>query len=159
MQKLEFDESKFPHLLTIKQRVEEITLFIEKLNKRKVLINNQQAKKSEFQKNEDDILLIQTDWDLAKSHKSLAEKTEYVREFVERLEKYIPEINENYESVVSKAKAYYENNKNSKNNDIAKALENEFKEVEKTDLNENWEVRIKHYLVLKNLLENKKKPK
>lgn len=159
MKKLEFEESKFPHLLSIKQRIIEITSFIEKLNKRKVLIGKSDVLKSEFQQNEDEILLIQTDWDLAKSHKSLAEKNQYVQEYIERLEKYIPEINDKYESIVAKAKSYFENNKNSKNNEIVQALEHEFKQVEKIDLNEDWETRIKHYIVLKNLLESKKKSK
>ena len=49
-QKLVFDEAKFPHLTNVKDSVEQLTSYIEKLNKRKLLINNQQEMKSEFQK-------------------------------------------------------------------------------------------------------------
>jgi hypothetical protein len=158
-QKLEFDVTKFPHLLSIQERVEELTLFIEKLNLRKALINGQSEMKSEFQKNEDEILVLQTNWDLAKSHKSLAEKTQYVKEFTERLVKYIDEINENFESIRVKALSYLENNKNSKNNETVKALQVEFEQVKDTDLDENWEVRVKHYIVLKSIFEAPKKTK
>jgi len=159
MQKLELDLNKFPHVLSIKQRINELTSFIEKLNKRKVLIQHKEGTISEFEANEDELLLIQTDWDLAKSHKSLAEKTQYVREFIERLDKYIPEINENYEKVINKARNFISNNFSNKNHELFKSLEQEFKQVSTTDLNENWEARIKHYIVLKSLLENKKDKK
>lgn len=158
LQKLVFDEAKFPHLTNVKESVEQLTSYIEKLNKRKLLINNQQEMKSEYQKNEDEILLIITDRGLAKSHKNLAEKNEYIKNFSEKLVKYIDEVNENYDSMVQKAFNYYENNKKSKNNEMVKALELEWENVKKTDLNENWEVRIKHYIVLKTIFEtgNKK---
>lgn len=159
MQELSLDLEKYPHLIEVQKRANELTLYIEKLNKRKVLLNNQQAIKNEFERNEDEILLIKTDWELAKSHKNLAEKTEYIREFIDRLQKYIPEINENYTAMLEKANNYLANNLKSKNNELVKALKTEFEEVSKTDLNENWEVRIKHYLVLKNLFENSKKSK
>jgi hypothetical protein len=156
-QKLEFDVNKFPHLLSIQERVEELTLFIEKLNIRKSLINSQNAKKSQFEQNEDEILLIQTNWDLAKSHKNLAEKTQYVKEFTEKLIKYIDEVNENFETVRNKAFTYLKNNKEAKNNETVKALEVEFEQVKDTDLDENWEVRVKHYIVLKTIFEAPKK--
>jgi hypothetical protein len=158
-QKLEFDVNKFPHLLSIQERVEELTLFIEKLNLRKALINGQSEMKSEFQKNEDEILLIQTNWDLAKSHKNLAEKNQYIKDFTEKLIKYIDEVNENFESIRMKALSYLENNKNSKNNETVKALEIEFEQVKNTDLDENWEVRVKHYIMLKSIFEAPKKAK
>lgn len=158
-QKLEFDVKKFPHLLSIQERVEELTLFIEKLNLRKALINGQSEMKSEFQKNEDEILLIQTNWDLAKSHKNLAEKNQYIKDFTEKLIKYIDEVNENFESIRMKALSYLENNKNSKNNETVKALEIEFEQVKNTDLDENWEVRVKHYIMLKSIFEAPKKAK
>jgi hypothetical protein len=158
-QKLEFNETKFPHLLTMKQRVDELTLYIEKLNLRKVLITSKNAVKSQYDQNEDEILLIRTDWELAKSHKDLAEKTEYVKNFTEKLVTYIDEVNENFETMRSKALSYYENNKKSKNNETVKALELEFEAIKDTDLDENWEVRIKHYIVLRTIFENQKKPK
>jgi flagellar hook-basal body complex protein FliE len=164
-QKLEFDVNKFPHLLSVQERIEELTLFIEKLNLRKALINGEKSQgypsgeKSEFQKNEDAILLIQTNWDLAKSHKNLAEKTKYAKEFTDRLIKYIDEVNEKFESVRHKAFTFLKDNNSSKNNEIVKALEVEFEQVKDTDLDENWEVRVKHYIVLKSIFEAPKKTK
>jgi hypothetical protein len=164
-QKLEFDVNKFPHLLSVQERIDELTLFISHLNLRKGLINGEisqkypSGEKSAFQKNEDAILLIQTNWDLAKSHKNLAEKNQYIKDFTEKLIKYIDEVNENFESIRMKALSYLENNKNSKNNETVKALEIEFEQVKDTDLDENWEVRVKHYIMLKSILEAPKKAK
>lgn len=159
MQKLVFDEKKFTHLTSVKESVEMLTLYIEKLNKRKILINNQQEIKSEYQTNEDEILLIKTDWELAKSHKNLAEKNEYLKNFTAKLIEYIDEVNENFESMSQKAHSYYELNKGSKKNEIVKALELEFKNIESVDLDTDWDVRIKHYIVLRTIFEQDKKQK
>lgn len=159
MQKLVFDEKKFPHLTNVKNSVETLTLYIEKLNKRKSLISNEQNMKSSFQANEDEILLIKTDWELAKCHKNLSEKTDYVKNFTQKLVEYIDEVNDNWEEMTQKAKIFYESNKKSKNNEIVKALETEFENVNGVDFDDNWEIRIKHYIVLRTIFEqaNKKK--
>jgi len=159
MQKLQFDEKKFTHLTSVKESVEMLTSYIEKLNKRKVLINSQQEDKSEFEKNEDEITLIKTDWDLAKSHKNLAEKNEYLKNFTAKLIEYIDEVNENFESMSEKAHTYYNLNKGSKKNEIVKALKVEWENIEGVDLNENWDVRIKHYIVLRTIFEQDKPKK
>jgi len=159
MQKLVFDEKKFPHLTNVKNSVETLTLYIEKLNKRKSLINNEQNLKSSFQANEDEILMIKTDWELAKCHKNLSEKTDYVKNFTQKLVEYIDEVNENWGDMTQKAKIFYESNKKSKNNEIVKALEQEYENVKGVDFDDNWEIRIKHYIVLRTIFEtaNKKK--
>ena len=159
MQKLVFDEKKFPHLTNVKNSVETLTLYIEKLNKRKSLVSNEQNMKSSLQANEDEILLIKTDWELAKCHKNLSEKTDYVKNFTQKLVEYIDEVNENWEEMTQKAKIFYESNKKSKSNEIVKALETEFQNVKGVDFDDNWEIRIKHYIVLRTIFEqaNKKK--
>ena len=149
MQKLVFDEKKFPHLTNVKNSVETLTLYIEKLNKRKSLVSNEQNMKSSLQANEDEILLIKTDWELAKCHKNLSEKTDYVKNFTQKLVEYIDEVNENWEEMTQKAKIFYESNKKSKSNEIVKALETEFQNVKGVDFDDNWEIRIKHYIVLR----------
>lgn len=165
LQKLELDVNKFPHLLSIQERIDETTSLITKLNLRKALINegkNQntnEEKKTIFQSNEDEILIIKTNWELAKCHKNLAEKVKYVKEFTERLITYIDEINENFENMRLKAFSFVENNKNAKNNETLKALKTEFAQIKDTDLDENWEVRVKHYIMLKSIFDTSKKTK
>lgn len=159
MQKLVFNEAKFPHLTSVRESVEMLTAYIEKLNKRKVLINNEKENKTEFQINEDEITLIKTDWELAKSHKNLADKNEYLKNFTAKLVQYIEEVNENFEAITEKARSYYELNKKSKKNEIVKAIELEFENVKIKDLNEDWDYRIKHYIVLKSIFEQDKKQK
>lgn len=159
MQKLEFDEKKFPHLTNVKDSAEQLTQYIEKLNKRKLIIATQNNDKSDFEKNEDEILLIKTDWELGKSHKNLAEKTDYITNFTQKLVEYIVEVNENYEAMIEKTNTFYNNNRTAKNNEQIKAIEVQMEKVKDVDLNENWEVRITHYIVLRTIFENPTKKK
>jgi hypothetical protein len=159
MQKLEFDEKKFPHLTNVKDSAEQLTQYIEKLNKRKLIIATQNNDKSDFEKNEDEILLIKTDWELGKSHKNLAEKTDYITNFTQKLVEYIAEVNENYEAMIEKTNTFYNNNRTAKNNEQIKAIEVQMEKVKDVDLNENWEVRITHYIVLRTIFENPTKKK
>jgi hypothetical protein len=159
MQKLEFDEKKFPHLTNVKDSAEQLTQYIEKLNKRKLIIATQNNDKSDFEKNEDEILLIKTDWELGKSHKNLAEKTDYITNFTQKLVEYIDEVNENYEAMIEKTNTFYNNNRTAKNNEQIKAIEVQMEKVKDVDLNENWEVRITHYIVLRTIFENPTKKK
>ena len=159
MQKLEFDEKKFPHLTNVKDSAEQLTQYIEKLNKRKLIIATQNNDKSDFEKNEDEILCIKTDWELGKSHKNLAEKTDYITNFTQKLVEYIVEVNENYEAMIEKTNTFYNNNRTAKNNEQIKAIEVQMEKVKDVDLNENWEVRITHYIVLRTIFENPTKKK
>jgi hypothetical protein len=154
MQKLEFNEKKFPHLTNVKETAEQLTQYIEKLNKRKLIIATQNNDRSDFEKNEDEILLIKTDWELGKSHKNLSEKTDYIRNFTEKLIEYIAEVNENYEAMIQKTNTFYNDNRKSRKNEQIKAIELQMEKVKDIDLDDNWEQRITHYIVLRTIFEN-----
>ena len=92
---------------------------------------------------------------MQKLHKNLAEKNAYIKDFTESLKSYIPEVNENFESILFKAESYLKNNEKSTKNEKVIALKQEFDEVKNIDLNDNWENRIKHYISLKNIFAKK----
>jgi hypothetical protein len=160
MKKLSFNEAKFPHLTTVKESVEQLTLYIEKLHKRKQIIaKGKDVLSTEYEKNEDEISIIKTDWELAKSYKNLAEKTDYVKNFTAKLLVYIDEVNEKYTEVSNKAKLYFNANSSNQEDETAKAIGTEYENIKDADLDDNWEIRIKHYIVLRTIFEehNKKK--
>lgn len=160
MKKLSFNEAKFPHLRTVKESVEQLTLYIEKLHKRKQIIaSGKDVLSTEYEKNEDEISIIKTDWELAKSYKNLAEKTDYVKNFTAKLLVYIDEVNEKYTEVSNKAKLYFNANSSNQEDETAKAIGTEYENIKDADLDDNWEIRIKHYIVLRTIFEehNKKK--
>lgn len=153
MQKMSFKLEKFPHLLNLKNTIEDMKRYIDLLNKRKVLLKEKNTEKSEYEKNEDEIVIIRTNWELAKSHKNLREKENYFTEFCEKLEEHIKETNENFDDVVSKARNWRGNKT------IAEQLRVEFETVEKEDLNKDWQMRIKHFITLKAIMNPKPKSK
>ena len=153
MSKMSFDLEKFPHLISVKSAVESQKSYIECMNKRKVLIRENNSEKSEYQKNEDEIVLIRTDWELAKAHKNLREKENYFRDFSENIASYIDEVNEKFDQVFLKATSF----KEQRNKVIYEQLKAEFDTVKDVDMNEDWQMRIKHYITLKTILNPKKK--
>jgi len=164
---LTFNLDKFPHLTFLQERATEISELIVKLDKRKFYLVNETSaviltknkvelsEKSKYEVNEQEILLTKTNWELQKLHKNLAEKNAYIKDFIQSLKSYIPEVNENFESILFKAESYLKNNEKSKNNEKVIALKQEFDEVKNVDLNDNWENRIKHYISLKNIFAKK----
>ena len=152
MSVMSFDLEKFPHLISVKNAIESQKRYIECMNKRKVLIKENNAEKSEYQKNEDEIVLLRTDWELAKAHKNLREKEDYFRDFSQQVSGYVDEVNEKYEQVFSKAKSF----KSERNKVIYEQLQAEFDAVKDVDMDEDWQMRIKHYITLKTILNPKK---
>lgn len=153
MSKMSFDLEKFPHLISVKQGIDSQKRYIECMNKRKVLIKENTSEKTEYQKNEDEIVVLRTDWELAKAHKNLREKEDYFRDFSQQIAGYIDEVNEKYDQVYEKAKAY----KVERNKVIYEQLQAEFDAVKDVDMDDDWQMRIKHYITLKTILNPKKK--
>ena len=151
MQKMSFDLDKFPHLLNLKNTIEDMKRYIDLLNKRKVLLKEKNTEKTEYEKNEDEIVVIRTNWELAKAHKNLREKENYFTEFCEKLDEHIQEANDHYDEVVAKARAW------KGNKTIAEQLRVEFDTVQKEDLNTDWQMRIKHFITLKAIMNPKPK--
>ena len=61
--------------------------------------------------------------------------------------------------MIEKTNTFYNNNRTAKNNEQVKAIELQMEKVKDVDLNDNWEVRITHYIVLRTIFENPTKKK
>ena len=147
---MSYDESKFPHLVSVNQSIVTTKKMIDLLNKRKLLINEDLSSKSDYEKNEIEITIIKTDIELSKSHKSLNDKETYFKEYVTLTTKYIDEVNEKYDALVERANSYKITGQAKE--DVSTLFEN----VKSKDLVNDWDARIHHYIALKTLVYPKK---
>jgi len=156
-EKMTFDVPRFPHLEYVINSTERNEKMISLLDERKVLIGENKSKKTKLQIVEDEILILETDDKLAKLHKQLDEKKKYYQDFTQELLKHIEDCNENFESHLTKAVTFLNDNVNSKNNDKVKDLLNAFETIKDKDLNSDWENRIVFFLAVKRIMNPKKK--
>lgn len=152
MPKMIFELEKFPYALAVKEKVESIREYIELLTKRKTLIKEGFSEKSEFEKNEIEITIHETNVKLANRHKVLNEQEQYFKDYCSSLSKKIDEVNEKYDKMIMRARGYKQKK------EVVAKLNEAFAIVKDMDLENNWEQRIKHYIDLDMILNAKKTP-
>lgn len=150
MPKMIFELEKFPYALAVKEQVESIRKYIDMLTKRKALIKEGFSEKSDFEKNEIEITIHETNAKLARSHKSLNEQEQYFKDYCASLSKKIDEVNEKYDKLIMRARGYKQKK------EVVAQLNEAFAIVKDMDLENNWEQRIKHYIDLDLILNPKK---
>jgi hypothetical protein len=154
--KIEFQVERFTHLEYVVKSTERTEEMIQLLNIRRTLAPENASTKSEFEKNELQILLCETDEKLAKLHKQLVEKKKYLQEFTDTLLKQIEDCNNNAEEIFEKAFSFYVNNLSSKKNEKVIAFAESFAELEEKDIEANWEERLVFFIALKRILKSEK---
>jgi hypothetical protein len=154
--KIEFQVERFTHLDYVVKSTERTEEMIQLLNIRRTLAPENASTKSEFEKNELQILLCDTDEKLAKLHKQLVEKKKYLQEFTDTLLKQIEDCNNNAQETFEKAFSFYRNNLSSKKNEKVIALAQTFTELADKDLVANWEERLVFFIALKRILKSEK---
>jgi predicted DNA-binding protein len=154
--KIEFDVQRFSHLEYVVNSTERAERMIQCYDKRRTLASKNASKMSENEKNELDILILETEDKLAKLHKQLAEKKKYVQEFTETLLTQIEDFNKNAKETVEKAFTFYRDNFKSKKNEKVIALQQTFDGLEDKDLAGNWEERLVLFIALKRILKSDK---
>jgi hypothetical protein len=155
-EKLEFDIKRFSHLEYVVESTERAERMIQCYDKRRTLASNNASMMSENEKNELDILILETEEKLAKLHKQLVEKKKYLQEFTETLTTQINEYNVNVKETFEKAFTFYQDNLNSKKNEKVIALQQTFDSIEDKDLEGNWEERLVLFIALKRILKSDK---
>jgi hypothetical protein len=136
--------AKFPHLANQKETIQNLKKYLELLQKRLVLIDSDKQEKSDFQKNEDEILVWRTKKDLAKGYGDLSKREQQFKEYYDKMSKMIPEVNANFEATLKKAKSL---------SDQSKDLADEIQMFKTYDLEANHEARIHFYGGLKSKIE------
>lgn len=154
--KIEFEVERFSHLEYVVNSTERAEKMIQHYDKRRTLASNNASMMSENEKNELDILILETEEKLAKLHKQLVEKKKYLQEFTETLLKQIEDYNLNVKETFEKAFTFYRDNLTSKKNEKVIALRQTFEEAEEKDLSGNWEERLVLFITLKRILKSEK---
>lgn len=147
--KMVFDLSKLPTLNFYKTEAENLKKYIDCLNKRKTLAKENFESKSEYEKNEVEILLLKTDWDLGKAYKSLNDRETKFVEISKLTNDYIKEINEKFDSLLARAKAYklYPQ--------VVAQIELEFDRVKDIDFDKDYDAKISFYNNIKTHIDSK----
>ena len=119
------------------------------LNKRKEIITSSEEKLSEFQNNENAILLLRTDYELAKHHKNVQGIAKENDSYIEKATEIVAEMSEKWSEILAKAKKEGVNKK-----DIAQIV----KSMDDIDIEANIDVKINYYLQLKSMVLNQPSP-
>lgn len=138
--------SKFPHLNNVKNNISSIQREIELLNKRKRLWTGELANLSEFEKNELEIKMLRTERELSKLFKGLNEQETHFKNYKDKLDTTIKEMNLNYEEFVDSCKKLKSTNEE---------IKTTFEQYAVFDFNSNWEAKVMFYASLKHALEPK----
>lgn len=136
--------SKFPHLSNVKNNISSIQREIELLNKRKRLWAAEIVNLSPFEQNELEIKMLRTDRELSKLFKGLNEQETHFKNYKDKLDSTIKEMNRNYEEFVDSCKKFKSTNED---------VKNAFEQYAVFDFNENWEAKVMFYASLKHALK------
>jgi hypothetical protein len=138
--------SKFPHLNNVKNNISSIQREIELLNKRKRLWTAEIANLSEFEQNELELKMLRTDRELSKLFKGLNEQETHFKNYKDKVDSTIKEMNLNYDEFVDSCKKLKSTNED---------IKNAFDQYAVFDFEANWEARVMFYASLKHALEPK----
>lgn len=142
--KVEIPLEKFPSIIARSKEITKGQDLIDCLNARKLIIIEGEEGLSNFEKNERKILLLKTDFDLAKTHTLIIQKKNSVKEYLDKIVyPYFNEIDSELEKVIKKIKERA-------NRDVNVAT---FLNDTRFNLFEdNWEHKFNFYITAKNYL-------
>lgn len=147
---MEIDFSKFPSIEFNKSQLEQQKRLVEKLNKRKELaVKRDDLGIDEYEANEREILLIQTDVQLANAHAAILKKEASIKDYIDNT------IKPNYEAISGISFT------NLLENAKLRAVKDHTmrKYLSSTDwsvIAENWDYKINFYLSVKKYLQEAK---
>ena len=134
---------KLAHLRFTIEGIENANILVALLNQRKSLMESDKAIMSEYELNERAILLHKTNNELATLHTNIIKKKMYRDDLVRGLVDMLNEMEERWDEIMLKARKRQEQNSDLKEQ-LAKENLDEFEE--------NWDTKINHYILVKNLV-------
>ena len=144
------DLEHMPLLQKTKNTIEQKKRYVDLLNNRKTLIGSNKQDKSEYDKNEDEIILLITDNKLAALHSEIKSQEDYFKKFSDVISLNLEACNEKFDMVYAKALAY------KSNATIKMNIEQTIEQYKQFDIETNYEARIQLYILLKDLVVKKK---
>lgn len=140
-------EEKSMYVKINREKVEKLNKMIALLNKRKEIVLENTL--TDFEKNERKILLLRTDYELAKHHKNAQAIAKEIDGYIEKASEILTEMGEKWNEVIAKAKRDAVQKK-----DIAQII----KSMDDVDFEVNVDVKINYYLQLKSMVYNQGNP-
>lgn len=141
---------KFKHLGITKDSIDKLRELVEHLNKRKKLfaeLNKEEVGAYEY--NEKRIDNIRTDIELAKIHASIIQKEQYIKDYVNNVNKMLDEMGKRWSEIMEKG-----NKKAIQDSTIKEYMES----AKDMDFENNYEQKIAFYIQLKKLIYPKGEP-
>jgi len=139
-----------PLLQKTKNTIEQKKKYVDLLNNRKTLIGSNKQDKSEYEKNEDEIILLITDNKLASLYSEIKSQEDYFKKFSDVISLNLEAANEKFDMVYAKALAY------KANAEVKIQIERTLEQYKQFDIETNYEARIQLYILLKELVVKKK---
>lgn len=146
---LELLNEKSSYIKINKSKLADLEKMIELLNKRKSIINESNVKATEFEANEHQILLLKTDYELAKHHKSCIGIKAELQKYIDGASEVITEMESKWNEVIARAK---------KDADKKADIKAIIKSMDDVNFDENIDVKINYYVQLKSMVFNTGKP-
>jgi len=144
------DLEHMPLLQKTKNTIEQKKKYVDLLNNRKTLIGSNKQDKSEYEKNEDEIILLITDNKLASLYSEIKSQEDYFKKFSDVISLNLEAANEKFDMVYAKALAY------KANAEVKIQIERTLEQYKQFDIETNYEARIQLYILLKELVVKKK---
>ena len=148
---------KFPHLKNVKESIDDLKNYVELLEKRKRLARAGSSKLSELEQNDSDILIAETQIKISKANKTINERTDYFTEYHEKLMKLYDDVQENWDKLQKKVLKVIEEKTHP--NHLKLAEEVKATSVFSKEFEKNWEMKFRHFIELKQLLQPPKDDK
>lgn len=153
---IEMNIKKFPHLMNVKDGINTLKSLVDHLEKRKKLCKENFSEMSAFEKNEVEILTIETDIKISKAKKNIQERSDYFEKYMKQLVSTWPEVERDYKEFRKKALLMVKDNEfKSKNPLNHKKLQTEINDAKDyiTEFSKNYEMKFRHFLHLKEFMK------
>ena len=137
----------FPYLQRVKDSIDQYKELVDLLNVRKELINTDNATLTEYEKNDRKIIGLKTNMELAKTHKTIIEKEQYLDQYTKHITKNMAEMDQCWDYMIGEAEKLCK-----KNIEFKK----EFDEIDRSEFETAHEFKLAHYLFLKKAINPSK---
>lgn len=147
MKENKLDLKFFPYLQRVKDSIDQYKQLVDLLNVRKELIDSDNATLSEYEKNDRKIILIKTNMELAKTHKTIIEKEQYLEQYTTHITKNMGEMDRCWDWMMDEAQKLRKKNK---------VFAEEFDAIDRSEFDTNLEYKLAHYLFVKKAINPSK---
>lgn len=137
----------FPYLQRVKDSIDQYKELVDYLNVRQELINTDNSKLTEYEKNDRKIIGLKTNMELAKTHKTIIEKEQYLEQYTTHITKNMTEMDKCWDWLMAEAQKLRKKNK---------SFEEEFDSIDRSEFDTNYEFKLAHYLFVKKAINPSK---